>query len=68
VDPPDGDAAGWSGEAKLAGRAEELRGHGGKSDRFRVDVDQVVLTWVEPPVLVIETWTPERGLIRSERE
>jgi hypothetical protein len=68
LDPPDDDPAGWVGEAKLAGRAQHLGDHGGASDRFRVDVERVVLTRVEPPVLVIETWTPERGLVRSERD
>jgi hypothetical protein len=68
VDPPEGDSGAWSGEAKLSGRAEELTGHEGTSDRFRVDVEQVVLTWLDSPVLAIETWTPEHGLVRSERD
>ncbi len=68
VDPPDGNPGAWSGEAKLSGRAEELTGHQRGSDRFRVDVEQVVLTWLDPPVLAIETWTPKHGLVRSERD
>jgi hypothetical protein len=70
VDPPDGDPGAWSGEAKLSGRAVELpAAQGQSSDRFRVDVAQVVLTRVGTPAdhLVIERWTPDGGLVRSER-
>ena len=68
VDPPAGNPGAWSGEAKLFGRAEELTGHARASDRFRVDIEQVVLTWLDSPVLAIETWTPEHGVVRSERD
>ena len=63
IDPPEGDPGAWSGEAKLFGRAEELT-----RDRFRVHIEQVVLTWLDSRVLAIETWTPEFGVVRSERE
>jgi hypothetical protein len=59
VDPPESNPGAWSGEAKLFGRAEELAGHERASDRFRVDIEQVVLTWLDSPVLAIETWTPQ---------
>jgi hypothetical protein len=68
VDPLEGDPGAWSGEAKLFGRADELIGHGRIGDRFRVDVEQVVLTWLDSRVLAIETWTPTHGLVHSERE
>lgn len=68
LDPPQGNPGAWSGEAKLFGRAEELTGHELTSDRFRVDIEQVVLTWLDSRVLVIETWTPEHGVVRSERD
>jgi hypothetical protein len=45
-----------------------LIGHKRTGDRFRVDVEQVVLTWLDSRVLAIETWTPAHGLVRSERE
>ena len=68
IDPPEGDPGAWSGEAKLFGRAEELAGHEQTGDRFRVDIDHVVLTWLDSRVLAIETWTPEHGVVRSDRE
>jgi hypothetical protein len=67
VDPPDGDHGAWSGEAKLSGRAEELTDEHRSSDRFRVDIEHVVLTRIESRELMIETWTPERGLVRRQR-
>ncbi|MHB8658950.1 MAG: pyridoxamine 5'-phosphate oxidase family protein [Solirubrobacteraceae bacterium] len=66
VDPPDGDPGAWSAEAKLSGRAEELTDEHRASDRFRVDREHVVLTRIESREL-IETWTPERGLLRRQR-
>ena len=68
VDPPEGNPGAWSGEAKLFGRAEELTRHERAGDRFRVDIEQVVLTWLDSPVLAIETWTPGHGVVRSERD
>lgn len=66
VDPPADDPSAWPGEAKLAGVAavvpETTRGDG--SDRFRLDLTEVVLTHVEtdPDALVVESWHPGRGL------
>jgi hypothetical protein len=68
-DPPEGDPEGWTGEAKISGRAvEESPGDDG-SDRFRVDLTEVVLTRLGSPPdhLVIELWRPDRGLVRIER-
>ena len=70
VDPPEGDPGAWSGEAKLSGRAVELTaGREQTSDRFRVDVTDVVLTRVGTPAshLVIERWSPDSGLVRRKR-
>ena len=70
VDPPEEDPGAWSGEAKLSGRVVELAaGPEQASDRFRVDVADVVLTRVGTPPdhLVIERWTRDLGLVRSER-
>jgi len=67
VDPPDGDSGAWSGEANLSGRAEELVDHKRASDRFRIEIEQVVLTRIESGQLVIETWRPQHGLVRRQR-
>jgi hypothetical protein len=67
LDPPDGDPGAWSGEAKLSGRAEELPNPGREGDRFRVDIEQVVLTRIDSRQLVIESWAPMRGLSRRQR-
>lgn len=70
VDPPEGDPGAWSGEAKLSGRAVELAvGAQQASDRFRIDVADVVLTRVGTPAnhLFIERWSPDAGLVRRER-
>jgi hypothetical protein len=71
-DPPEGEPSGWSGDAKVAGRAvlvgeleDEVSGHS-----FRAELDEVVLTCLNDAgtMLVIESWRPERGLRRVERE
>lgn len=67
IDPPIGNHAAWRGEAKLSGRATELVDPNRGSDRFRVDIEQVVLTRLEPGQLVIETWRPGSGLVRRDR-
>jgi hypothetical protein len=67
VDPPEADPGAWRGEAKLSGHAEEVVDHERASDRFRVDIVQVVLTRIDSGELVIEAWRPGRGLTRRER-
>ncbi len=64
VDTPEDDPRGWPGDAKVAGRAEELG-----DNLFRVDITEVVLTRVGDPAdhLVIESWHPGRGREREER-
>lgn len=57
-DPPE-DPASWLGDGKLAARAVEV-----EPNRFRLDIDQVVLTRVaaDATELEVTTWRPQRGL------
>ena len=66
-DPPTEDPASWTGDAKIAGRAIEVREEEFK--KFRIDINEVVLIRVGRPAdhLVVESWHPGRGLIRRER-
>ena len=72
VDPVEGAAAQWPGEAKIAGRAvAALTTAGGAGgDRFRADIAEVVHTHLnaEATLLVVEWWTPAHGMRRIERE
>ena len=77
---PDPDA-GWKGDAKLAGRVEEIhddarraeiiggKGGGGEAHLFRCDITElVVISLPDPPeFLVIESWHEGRGTTRVER-
>jgi general stress protein 26 len=78
TDPPE-----WKGDAKIAGRIEEITdserkaavwGHEsapGEAHLFRADITELVLTSVggEPPDhLVIESWHEGRGVSRRERK
>lgn len=72
IEPRAGEPSGWEGDAKLAGVAVETGevaepAHGGA---FRVDITDVVLTYVGTPAdhLVIETWHPGRGWQRRTRK
>ena len=72
VDPVDGAEAQWPGEAKISGRAVAagpLTG-GAQGDRFRADITEVVHTHLneQASLLVVEWWTPARGLQKIERE
>jgi hypothetical protein len=70
--PQEGKEAEWPGEAKIAGRAVLARPvhdePGG--DLFLADISEVVITRLNPEatLLVIELWTPQRGLGVVERE
>jgi hypothetical protein len=66
---PDPDA-GWRGDAKLAGRAEDVSAEGATSHRFRLDVREVVVVHLgEPPDhIVIAAWHEGRGVSRRERK
>jgi len=71
VDPPEGNAAAWPGEAKIAGQAVSAgMVDGQQGESFRADIREVVLTAITPDgkALRIESWTPTRGLRRVERE
>jgi hypothetical protein len=77
---PDPDA-GWHGDAKLAGRVEELtdaerkaailggKGGPGPSHVFRCDIAELVtVTLNDPPThLIIESWHEGRGVTRLKR-
>lgn len=68
-DPPEGRPAGWSGEAKVAGRAVEVAS-GSEAHRFLIDLREVVITGIDETGqrLRIESWSPQRGLRVSERD
>jgi Pyridoxamine 5'-phosphate oxidase len=72
VDPVEGAEAQWPGEAKISGRAVAAGSvtEGPDGDRFRADIAEVVHTHLneEATLLVVEWWTPARGLRRTERE
>jgi hypothetical protein len=72
VDPVEGSEALWPGEAKISGRAIDggPLTEGPEGDRFRADIAEVVHTHLneEATLLVVEWWTPTRGLRRIERE
>jgi hypothetical protein len=74
-EPPD-----WSGDAKLAGVAEEITdpelvkkmnsdAPSGRSHLFRLDLREVSIVGLddERKALVIEVWTPERGVRTIKR-
>jgi hypothetical protein len=75
--PEQGKESDWPGEAKIAGRAipagpvttgesrEQPEG-----EMFIADITEVVITGLntEATKLVVESWTPERGLRRVERD
>ena len=71
--PEEGKEGEWPGEAKIAGRAT-LAGPvatdeaGGQ--QFVADITEVVITGLdaEATKLVVESWTPARGLRRVERD
>jgi hypothetical protein len=71
VDPPEGDPAAWTGDAKISGRAVPAGPITGvDGELFRADIDEVVVTGLNAAAtaLVVESWTPGRGLRRIERE
>jgi hypothetical protein len=77
VDPVEGEEAAWPGEAKISGRAVAAGPVTAHDDSeppegqvFVADITEVVLTCLnaEATKLVVESWTPERGLRWVERE
>lgn len=81
VHPVEGREKEWPGEAKITGRAvlappDPGAGHDDPASNdepagltFVADISEVVITALDEAatMLVIETWTPERGLRRVER-
>jgi hypothetical protein len=71
VDPPEGDPAGWPGEARVSGRVREVAhpGEGPEGSYFSVDVTEVVLTEIAPSNdrLLITSWHPGEQVRRIER-
>jgi Pyridoxamine 5'-phosphate oxidase len=72
VDPVEGSEAQWPGEAKISGRAIAAGAITGAADgeRFQADIAEVVHTHLNEAatMLVVQWWTPTRGLRRIERE
>jgi hypothetical protein len=75
--PEEGKEKDWPGEAKIAGRAIRVGSVGTDEgndepdgDMFIADINEVVITGLnaEANQLVVESWTPERGLRRVERD
>jgi hypothetical protein len=70
IDPLEGRAAEWPGEAKIAGRVRVSgAAQGTTGDSFRADIEQVVHTHLNEAatLLVVEWWTPEHGMQQVER-
>ena len=69
--PQEGRESEWPGEAKIAGRAvptgpvDDVP----EGETFLADISEVVITRLNPEatLLVIESWTPKRGLSIAER-
>lgn len=74
--PEEGKGRVWPGEAKIAGRAEQAGPIAADGDdephgeMFVADISEVVVTGLnaDASTLVIESWTPDRGLRIHERE
>ncbi len=74
IEPPKDDPAGWPGDAKLAGTVVETapprdNPHVG-AGFFKIDITEVVLTYVGTPAdhLVIESWHPGLGWRKRTRQ
>ena len=74
--PEEGMESEWPGEAKIAGRATPQASTSGElsadeeGELFCVDLIEVTVTGLDEHAtkLVIESWTPNRGLARTERD
>lgn len=69
-DAPEDDPGSWLGDAKVSGRAIEVSDpqRSDEPHRFRMDVEEVVVTTVDQDELVIRSWHPSRGLeVRRRR-
>ncbi len=61
-DAPEGDPEAWLGDGKIAAHVIEV-----EPDRFRLDIDTVVLTRVVSDALEISIWQAATGAVRTER-
>jgi hypothetical protein len=68
-DPPEGNAKGWKGEAKIAGTAVEVAS-GSDAHHFHIDITEAVITHLNEvgDRLVVESWNPARGYRKMERD
>jgi len=75
--PEDGKESDWPGEAKIAGRAiptdpvqTDDASDPADGEMFVADITEVVITGLDAGAtrLVVESWTPERGLRKVERD
>jgi hypothetical protein len=68
--PEEGKEGDWPGEAKIAGRAIPDGSEQAGGQMFAADITEVVITGLnsEATRLVVESWTPERGRRRVERD
>jgi hypothetical protein len=71
--PVEGKEGEWPGEAKIAGRAVPVADDGDDEpdgEMFVADISEVVVTGLnaEATRLVVDSWTPDRGRRRIERE
>jgi hypothetical protein len=75
--PEEGREKEWPGEAKIAGRAMRVSSattdegnEEADGETFVADITEVVITALnaEATKLVVESWTPGRGLLRVERD
>jgi len=74
--PEEGREVEWPGEAKIAGSVVSVEATTGEGDvdrdgeAFTADIGEVVITRLsdDGTKLVVESWTPERGLHSFERE
>lgn len=73
LEPPADDPGAWPGDAKLAGTVVETgpaaAGSGETGVSFKIDITEVVLTYVGTPAdhIVIESWHLGRGFERRTR-
>jgi hypothetical protein len=65
ADPP-----AWRGDAKIAGRAEDVTEPAATSHRFRLDISELVVVRLGDPAdhIVIEAWHAGRGLSSLRRD
>ena len=74
IEPPEGAPHEWPGDAKVAGRAVEMAPPADNqiagAGFFRLDITEVVLTYVGEPAdhLVIESWHEGQGYRRRTRK